>query len=104
MPVRTLKEAWQLGWSLRVKCDTIDGAKEAHRNKALGCHFVHQLDLKTLVWTRGAIPITDLQKRLRCPACGNREVLIYWEIPNEPAALAAKKRIEIEDYRNDAQK
>jgi hypothetical protein len=93
--VRALKEVWQLGWRLRVKCNTVDGSKEAHRNKSLGCHSVHELDLKTLVWTRGNIPIPELQKRLRCPACGNREVLIYWEVPNEPAALAAKAHIDV---------
>jgi hypothetical protein len=51
--VRSLKEAWQLGGRLRVKCDSIRGSKEAHRNKSLGCHRVHELDMKTLVWTPG---------------------------------------------------
>jgi hypothetical protein len=32
--VRTLKEAWLHGWKVRVKCDTIDHRKEAHRIRA----------------------------------------------------------------------
>jgi hypothetical protein len=69
----------------RVKCNTVDEWQEAHRNPPLSCHSAHELDLKSLVWTRGAVPINELKARLRCPACGGREILIYWEIPNEPA-------------------
>jgi hypothetical protein len=101
MAAYTLKEAWQLGWRLRVKCNTVDGRKEAHRNKGLDCHSVHEPDMKTLVWTRGNISIQEMQKRLRCPACGNREILVYWEVPNEPAAVAARGRIAEDDWRDE---
>jgi hypothetical protein len=43
--------------------------------------------MKTLVWTRGALRIEDLKERLKCPACGSREILVYFEVPNEPTSL-----------------
>ncbi len=101
MGVETLKEAWLMGWRVRVKCDTIDHWKEAYRDPALSCHSSHELDMKSLVWTRGAIPIKSLRERLRCPACGSRHILIFFEIPNEPATLAANAHIKIADYLDD---
>jgi hypothetical protein len=98
MAVQTLKEAWLMGWRVRVKCNVRDHWKEQYRDKTLSCHSAHELDLKTLVWTRGAMPIKELADRLRCPACGSRHILVYFEIPNEPAAVAAKNKINMEDY------
>jgi hypothetical protein len=98
MAVETLKEAWLMGWRVRVKCNVRDHWKEQYRDPALSCHSTHELDMKSLVWTRGAIPIKELVDRLRCPACGSRHILVYFEIPNEPAAAAARKHIDIEDY------
>jgi hypothetical protein len=90
--VRTLKEAWLLGWRVRVKCDTLHHRKEVHRNPAMTCHAVHELDLKTLVRTRGALPINQLKERLKCPACESREILVFFEVLNEPAAVAARRQ------------
>ena len=101
MAVHTLKEAWLLGWRVRVKCDTIDHRKEAHRNPALSCHSSHELDMKTLVFTRGALPISQLKERLKCPSCGSREILVFFEVPNEPAAVAAKIKTDEDDLRDE---
>jgi formate dehydrogenase maturation protein FdhE len=36
-----------------------------------------ELDLNTLVWTRGAaFPIAGLESRLKCPLCGSRPVAV----------------------------
>ena len=102
MGVETLKEAWLMGWRVRVKCDTIDHWKEAYRDPALSCHSSHELDMKSLVWTRGAMPIKDLKERLRCPACGSRHILIFFEIPTSPRRSPLRTHIDIEDYLDDS--
>ena len=99
--VRTLKEAWLHGWKVRVKCDTIDHRKEAHRNLSLSCHSSHELDMKTLVFTRGALPVSQLKERLKCPSCGSREILVFFEVPNEPATVAARGKIDEDDWRDE---
>jgi len=57
--------------------------------------------MKALVWTRGALPINELKDRLKCPACESRHVLVFFEVPNEPASVAAEGKIDIEDYREE---
>ena len=42
-----------------------------------------QLDLETLVCTRGLnFPLSRLESRLMCPACGNRRVTVVFEPPS----------------------
>ena len=44
------------------------------------CVYRKQLDLETLVCTRGPnFPISRLESRLMCPACGNRRVTVVFE-------------------------
>lgn len=39
------------------------------------CIFSEELDLKTLVWTRGKeFPLSALDGRLKCPQCGSRSL------------------------------
>jgi hypothetical protein len=46
-----------------------------------------ELDLRTLVWTRGAaFPITSLETRLKCPLCGSRRVAVIFDLPKQPVA------------------
>src|ERR1700693_3445213 len=56
---RPLGEAWKLGWRIRVRC--LLAADNPHsRNKriTIACNTSAELDLKTLVWTRGeAFPL-----------------------------------------------
>jgi hypothetical protein len=102
MPVNTLKEAWQLGRRVRVKCNMRDHWKEAHRDPAISCHASDELDRKTLVRTRGATPIKELQDRLRSPACGSPTILVFVEVPNEPAAVGARGRIDPDDWQDES--
>ncbi len=67
MGVQTLKQAWLMGWRVRVKCDTVDHWKEAYRDPALSCHSSHELDMKSLVWTRGAMPDQGFERSATMP-------------------------------------
>jgi hypothetical protein len=41
------------------------------------------LDLKTLVWTRGdAFPISRLESRLKRADCGSRRVTVIFDVPS----------------------
>lgn len=52
------------------------------------CHNGFELDLQTLIWTRGrGFPLSSLQTRLRCPRCGSREVRLLYNVPTEPSRL-----------------
>jgi hypothetical protein len=47
------------------------------------CVYRKQLDLETLVATRGPnFPLSRLESRLMCPACGNRRVTVVFEPPS----------------------
>jgi hypothetical protein len=47
------------------------------------CVYRKQLDLETLVATRGPnFPFSRLESRLMCPACGNRRVTVVFEPPS----------------------
>jgi hypothetical protein len=49
------------------------------------CVYSYDLDLSTLVWTRGApFPLSDLASRLKCPSCGSRRVALIFHMPREP--------------------
>ena len=88
MPVETLGEALDLTWSVHMRClhDGKEGLK--HRRD---CIFRCELDLETLVCTRGrAFPLARLAGRLRCPRCGCREVAVMFGPPRRAAALAAR--------------
>jgi hypothetical protein len=52
------------------------------------CVNQRELDLETLVWTRGDIPISLLSERMKCPRCGNRRVTLMFTPP--PQARAAE--------------
>jgi hypothetical protein len=53
------------------------------------CTHSAELDLRTLVWTRGAaFPLADLSSRLKCPRCGSRSVSILFTVPTEPRRTA----------------
>jgi hypothetical protein len=88
MPVETLGEAFDRSWSVHMRClhDGKEGLK--HRRD---CNFRRELDLETLVCTRGrAFPIGRLAERLRCPRCGCRRVAVVFGSPGEAGALRAR--------------
>ena len=87
---QTLEEAWKLGWRIRVRCRLMgEPYKHGHRNKIVLCDTTAELDMKTLVWTRGDIPLGLLRLRLKCPKCGNRDIAVFFDVPNLPQVARA---------------
>jgi hypothetical protein len=77
MEVDTLGVARSLGWKVHMRC--ADGYRESTKSMRR-CVYRKQLDLETLVSTRGQnFPLSRLESRLMCPACGNRRVTVVFE-------------------------
>jgi hypothetical protein len=82
MTVETLGDALSYGWRIRVRCAW--GKREAMKS-IRECLYRAELDLPTLVWTRGRdFPLSWLQSRMKCPRCGSRRVTILYEMPTQP--------------------
>jgi hypothetical protein len=87
--VKTLGEAWKLGWRAKAHCIWFGPNKDGKR-RVPWCDTTTELDMKTLVWTRGErMPLELLRERLRCPKCGRTNVLVFFEVPNQPKAKRA---------------
>jgi hypothetical protein len=85
MGVQTVGEAYQAGRRVYVRCAW--GPREAMKS-VRGCLGRAELDLHTLIWTRGSgFPLTSLEARLKCPMCGSRKVSVIFDVPSEPAAM-----------------
>ena len=86
MAVETLGEAYALGWRVTARCK--HGRAESPRSQSSReCLYRRELDMETLVWTRGRdFPLSRLEGRLRCPQCGSRDVIVLYQ---PPANLAA---------------
>ena len=85
--VSTLGEALNGGWRLRARCafGKRDGMKSIRE-----CVEAYDLDLATLVWTRGRdFPLTELATRLKCPRCGSRIVVVFFGPPAAPIKMRA---------------
>ena len=81
--VETIGEAWQLGWRVTARCDF--GKRDAMKS-IRECVYGKELDMATLVWTRGAaFPLSDLASRLKCPRCSSRSVRLIFTVPKEPS-------------------
>jgi hypothetical protein len=77
--VGQLGMARSLGWRVHMRC--ADGYREDTKS-IRRCVYRKQLDLDTLVWTRGPnFPLSRLESRLMCPACGSRSVTVLFEPP-----------------------
>jgi hypothetical protein len=82
MRVETIGEAYDAGWRVRVRCAW--GPREGMK-RVRECIHGAELDLPTLVWTRGRnFPLGMLESRLRCPRCGSRRVRVAFTIPKSP--------------------
>jgi hypothetical protein len=93
MSVQTLGEAWKLGWRVRVRCLVTGPMPTSPDGTGIVCETSAYLDMKTLVWTRGeAFPLDQLASRLKCPRCGNRNVQVVFEVPNQPNAKSVASR------------
>ena len=79
MAIETLGEAYSLGWRLTVRCTH---GKEDNRTHARECIYRKELDLETLVCTRGrGFPLSRLESRLKCPKCGSRRMVVMFTVP-----------------------
>ncbi len=84
MAVETLGEAFSLGWRVTARCAL---GREDHRKSSRECTFREELDMATLVWTRGRdFPLSRLESRLRCPRCGSRNIVVLYQPPANRAA------------------
>ena len=80
MQVETLGIARSLGWKMHMRCShgPRDGMKRVRE-----CVYRKLLDVDTLVCTRGPnFPLSRLESRLMCPACGSRRVTVVFEPPS----------------------
>lgn len=85
--VSTLGEAWDAGWRIRVKCawGKRDGMKSIRE-----CVDSAELDMASLVWTRGRdMPLTLIAERLKCPRCGSRRVRVFFDPPSGRHRIAS---------------
>lgn len=94
MAIETLGEAWQHGWRVTARCSQgkRDGMKSVRE-----CVCTYDLDMSTLLWTRGkTFPLALLASRLKCPHCGSRSVSLLFHTPKNPA----EARVEHQPPRN----
>jgi hypothetical protein len=87
-PEMLLGEAFLVGLSPRVRC-----LREKRRRPAKiePCGYAADLDLESLIWTRGAkFPCWRLRQRLRCPRCGGLAVEIAWLPGESPSSRAGE--------------
>ena len=87
MAVETLGEAMDFSWRVTVRCahGPRDGMKRVRE-----CVYGGELDLQTLVWTRGRdFPIARLESRLKCPRCGSRQVRLAFSVPPSSRQMRA---------------
>ena len=88
--ISTIGEAHDLGWRISVACafGKRDGMKSIRE-----CVASVDLDLKTLVWTRGRdFPIDMLATRMKCIRCGSRRVRVLYSGPTNSSAARAVGR------------
>src|SRR5271167_2089512 len=80
MQVETLRMARSLGWKVHMRC--AHGPREGLK-RVRECVYRKQLDIDTLVCTRGPnFPLSRLESRLMCPACGSCWVTVVFEPPS----------------------
>ena len=79
MEVETLGTARSLGWKVHMRCT--QGYREGPKSMRRRI-YRKQLDLDTLVCTQGPnFPLSRLESRLMCPACGSRSITVVFELP-----------------------
>jgi hypothetical protein len=79
MEVETIGMARSLGWRVHMRCAF--GQREGMK-RIRECVYRKQLDLDTLVCTRGPnFPLARLESRLMCPQCLSRRVAVMFEPP-----------------------
>jgi hypothetical protein len=96
MQLETLGIARSLGWKVHMRCahGPRDGMKRVRE-----CVYRKQLDIDTLVCTRGPnFPLSRLESRLMCPACGSRRVTVVFEPPSNRQVKVSGQRLRLDPY------
>jgi hypothetical protein len=85
--IETLGEAKAHEWRIIARCAF--GKRESIKSTR-NCVYRYELDLDTLIWTRGAtFPLSMLADRLKCPRCGSRKIALLFDLPPETKAQTA---------------
>ena len=72
-------DAFAAGWRITARCAW--GKREGMKTKR-ECTYTRELDLETLIWTRGPnFPLSSLDGRLMCPRCRSRRVAVLFQPP-----------------------
>lgn len=81
MQIETLGDAWNHDAKVWMACAW--GPYTNGMKRGRECQFRQDLDLMTLVCTRGRdFPVARLAERLRCPRCGSRKLRVVWSFPD----------------------
>jgi hypothetical protein len=79
MAVETLGDAFAAG--RRLTAEYAWGKRDGMKSRR-ECAYRRELDLETLVWTRGPnFPLSSLNGRLMCPRCRSRRVAVLFQPP-----------------------
>jgi hypothetical protein len=88
MPVETLGQAFSFGCRVTARCAA---GKQDGMSRHKECVYRAELDMATLVWTRGrGFPLSRLESRLRCPMCGSRDVVLMFVLPSERQSVSGR--------------
>jgi len=73
----TLGQAYEAGWRINARCAH---GKMRGMKRTPECRTRAELDMETLVWTRGeGFLLADLWSRLKCPNCWSRRVVVWFD-------------------------
>jgi hypothetical protein len=90
MGIETLGDAFTHSWRVTARCA---GGVVDDRTHARPCIYQEELNMHTLVWTRGRnFPLARLESRLMCPRCGSRRVVLIFQPPAGSQRARAEKR------------
>jgi hypothetical protein len=79
MSIESIGDAYDAGWRVNIRCAW--GPREGMK-RIRECVYGAELDLQTLVWTRGRdFPLTALESRMKCPRCRSRRVRLAFSVP-----------------------
>lgn len=82
MTLETLGDAWTYSVRIELRCAAGRGDGMKRRRE---CAFSHQLDVLTLLCTRGPnFPISRLSERMMCPMCHSRRVRVLIGLSSVP--------------------
>ena len=75
-PIVTLGQAYEAGWRVEARCAH---GKMRGMKRTRECPERAELDMETLVWTRGeGFLLEDLWSRLKCPNCWSRRIRVLF--------------------------